>query len=286
MDTLLEVIADVLGTPVGDLTKKIKSGEDFLSKSEIQKAIKVPIIDKLEAAKRDAKDEGYSRAKREVLSDIEKKLAEKYDVEKTNIDDLVAAIAAKQKEKSKLDPNDVRNHEVYQQDIKKLKDKLELAETNLAKTEKEYKAKEVRSEASKFIENYLQENKYILPEDKEAKEFQLQILVEKALSPNGGFLDIVDGKLQLFKEDGKPLMNDVGNVIKFEDHIQTLAPKLFKVAQSDGRKSPGNQEDPPGSKKFNFEIIKDPEAYFAKLHTIKDLEEKQEFIKAHKEHIQ
>lgn len=265
----VEFLASVLGTEAGTLKGKLgedqKNNEDFL---------KGEITSKLDKAKRAGKDEAFGRAKRETAEEIEKKIAEKFGVDVGNVDDMINAYIENNKKTFKANPNDIRSSDIYVEDMKAEKKRIQDLEAEYKNKLSSIERERVRDVIEQRASQLLSDGGYILPEDKEKRERQVRMLLREALDGDAQF-KLLDGKkIQLIDKDGNVMRNDVLDELDFDTYFKNLAGATFDVSKDPGKETPGNRTD-PGKKDIKIPAYTTDEEYMKLLHetTDKDVRE-------------
>jgi len=281
-DFTLEFIADVLGTSEEQVAKAIKDGEDFKSQEDVNTYFKSALEDRIYAAKREVKEQQYSRGKKEALTAKEREIREKYDLSGSTLEDMIDELKELAKQKPDLTPEDVRNTEIYKVDVKTLKDQISDAKTASEKVVKDYRAKEVSFKARQIGEALLKKHKFVTPDWAFDDSLMSDLLYSK-LNNNASTVGLnEDGELMVVDASGNQLMDDkTVSAISFEKYFVDTASKIFKVAESDGRESPGNENKaaaPAAGSGGSFQAIKSDEDYLDRLNGMKDMGERRKFI--------
>ena len=254
----IEQLALLFDKSADEITEAFKEGETGENFSTL-------FNDRLKAVASDVRNEQYSRAKKEVLSEKEKQIAESFGLEPKKIDDLISEIVkAKESELTKqLDNSDqiatleskfeasIPEKETLIQELQgKLNDQLQQFErTNLER--------EVQSQ----LPTILKENNFVIPDGKPGENALRAItnsLVQNAR--------LTDQGIQIVDEDGNPLKQDF-KAVTFSNFAANKAKDWLLQAASDGRQGTGSRTQQPGSAQptsFRFEK-KDPALLTKKL---------------------
>lgn len=137
----LEFFAPLLGKGAGELSEAIKKDDE--GNLDIDNAKQV-ILDaqkeRLKSIEKEARDEGYGRAKREVLTEKERELADKFKIEGdiSSIEQLVEKAIENNKPDGAITPEAIRESDVYLSDIKALKEKNESLESEFESFKRRY----------------------------------------------------------------------------------------------------------------------------------------------------
>ena len=285
-DLTLEFLADVLETSPGELTQALKDGENFKPQADIEAIIKSQFGEKLLSAKLSGKKEGKSWGEKESLTAKEKALKAKFGVEGSNLDEIVDAAVEAAKQHSKLNPEDVKNSEVYINDTKRLKALLKEKEDEIASKVSSFQKAETMRVAKEAGLRLLKEKNFVLPENEDIKETMLSTLFEK-LEDDQTRVSLVDGKIVILDANGRIKENESGTrELSFEDHFVSKSKKFFPQAVIDNRQSPANKNagDKPVNTNPDIPEIKNTEDYIKALNAERDVT-KQKAIKEHFEKL-
>jgi len=277
-----EFLADVLETSPGELTQALKDGEQFKPQADIEAIIKSQFGEKLLAAKLSGKKEGKSWGEKESLTAKEKALKAKFGVEGNNIDEIVEAAIEAASKHSKLNPEDVKNSEVYINDTKRLKAALKEKDDEIAAKVSSFQKAETMRVAKEAGLRLLKEKNFVLPDNEDIKETMLSTLFEK-LEDDQTKVSLIDGKIVILDANGRIKENESGTKeMTFEDHFVSKSKKFFQVAVADNRKSPANKPsiENVGPQSQDFPEMKNTADLIKALNNEKDVT-KQKAIKAH-----
>ena len=189
-------------------------------------------------------DSQYKRGQKEVATKLEAKLKEKYGVssEETGVD-LVDLILATEIEKVKgKGAEDITAHPEYLK-LKTESDKLLKAkdrewQKKIDELETDHRKQSMFSKVRDRAFAELDNLRPILPEDaKKAQKWKEKYIEE---FKNFEFQDM-DGKLVVLK-DNKPLQDDHGYNVTFEDLVKNTASEMFDFQTAEQRSSAGNQQ--------------------------------------------
>lgn len=236
---------------------EILNAENADEKSVISKILELDTqrVDKLKTSggKDGTFQDGYAKAKKEVLSDFEKQLKETFETEseKTGLDLITEILTAKTSEagkKGQLTDDDVKKHPVYQAAEKAFKKQLTEKET-------EYKTKlsEVESAAKKAQTfSSVKDNALAILEGlnpiyaknpKVATTIKNQFLNELQ---GFEFERQADGSW-LVTKDGKVVEDGHGHSKSFEDIIKETSESYFEFQENNGGQNAGNENKDNGS---------------------------------------
>lgn len=187
--------------------------------------------------------DGYAKAKKEVLTDFEKTLRELYEIESdaTGPELVEAIIAAKAKPGAKeVTEDDVKKHPVYQNAEKAHKAALKQVqtewETKLTERENQYKKGETfNTVASKALAKLTGMNPVIPANAKVAANIQRSFL--------DGLKDFdyeVQGDRIVVMKDGKVVDDGHGHSLEFDKLIEDHAGGFYEFKQNNGGSNGGN----------------------------------------------
>lgn len=276
-----EFLASVLGTTAGEITDALKDGENDKPQDEIESFLKEKFEGRIFKAKNDGKKEGHGRGLKESLTNKEKELKAKLGVEGDTIDEIIDAALEAATKKAALNPDDVKNSDIYINEVKRLKTLIAEKETELANKDQSFTKAETMRLAKELGLKYLNEKKFVLSDDEDIKDEALANLFGK-LEDDHTKLSVIDGKVVVVDSNGKPKENEQGTKeISFEDHFVSKAKRYFKQAVADDRKSPANKNDgKTGNVTPEMPELNTAEDLYKALEGEKDVI-KQKAIKAH-----
>jgi hypothetical protein len=246
----LEFLQNLLGKTAGEITEALKDGEEFKSQEEIESFIKESYDASILKAKSSTRKEGFDWGKKKFLADKEKELREKFGVEGVDLDEIIEHAVEDARKSSKLNPDDVKNSEVFINETKRLKTIIKEKEDEIASKEANFTRAEIMRVAKEQGLKFLNDKKFVMPDDDDIRDEHLSNLFEK-LENSETKLSIIDGKIVVLDANGRPKENDKGTAeLSFEDYFSTRAKRYFPQAVADNRQSPGNKNiDKPGDTK-------------------------------------
>lgn len=251
---LMGVLAKTLNIGDGEISELLKDGEN-ITESEVTK--KILDLDKERVSKlKSGSDtekfqEGYKKAKGEVLTEFEKKVKEAFGVEsdKTGTDLITDIVSQKSEGKGGegMTAEDIMKSEVYQNLLKKSKDDLKTIkddyEQKISKIQSEQENERSLSIIGTEAVNQLASLNPILPKNAEiAKNYEGLFI--KAIAENYR-IKKEDGKTVVYGLDGKIAIDGHGNPIAFEDIVKTTAGRFYEFSANNGGSNAGNQEGAP-----------------------------------------
>lgn len=243
----LEVLAAILGKGREELTTAltvVNDGGEKTPKSpgDIDDYVKSSLTSRIQKAHSDGKQEGQGFATKTALTDVESFLSSEFSISEGNWKERLTALKEKFKAnsgKGQLKDEEIRNSPAYIEDVKKLKEALQLEKETHQQTVANYKKKEVFNTASKKALELLNspDNKFQIPEA--TKESWSKIFVQQVLSDDKQFKLDDNGNPIVLDKNGQPLRNEMLNDISFENYAIDIAKSLFPVAVSDKKETPG-----------------------------------------------
>lgn len=236
---------------------EILNAENADEKSVISKILELDTqrVDKLKTSggKDGTFQDGYAKAKKEVLSDFEKQLKETFEIEseKTGLDLITEILTAKTSEagkKGQLTDDDVKKHPIYQAAEKAFKKQLTDKETEFKTklSEVESAAKKaqtfssVKDNALAILEGL---NPIYAKNPKVATTIKNQFLNELQ---GFDFERQADGSW-LVTKDGKVVEDGHGHSKSFEDIIKETSESYFEFQENNGGQNAGNENKDNGS---------------------------------------
>lgn len=280
-----EFLANVLGTSPGEITDALKDGEELKPAAEVESFLKTKFDEALYRAKKSGHKEGLGRGQKESLTIKERELKDRFGVDGTTIDEVIDNIIETVKTNSKINPDDVKNSEVFLSETKRLKQIIAEKEEELAKTATTYAKKETLRAAKEHGVRLLKEKNFVLPDDDEIATNMLDVLFSK-LEDEDTRLSIDGNKIVVLDANGRPKENEQGTKdITFDDHLTGIAKKFFKQAVADTRKSPANKNagDEKGGAPSSGDLpeIKSRDDLFKVMNELRGDPEKMKAVKAH-----
>lgn len=281
-----EVLADLLQQSPEQITTATKDGEEFKSQGEIDQWIKSAFDDKVNSDKQAVRDSMYLRGKKEALTAKERelrKLFEEFDPKGSNLKEMLEDAYNRKVPVLDMTPDNVRASEIYKVDRQKLLDQLAANQTEKEQVVKDYRTKEVNFKARQAGLGLLKKHKFVTP-DWAVDDTMLGDLLFSKLNSSDASLGLNEkGDLIVVDKDGNQKMDDkTVSPISFETHFVETAKRIFKIAESDGRQSPGNQGSGSGNGQAssnNFAAIKSDDDYLTRLNGMKSKEDRDKFNK-------
>ena len=237
----------------GKIAELFKDGETELSEDQ-QKEILQKLLDedakRVEAIKKSvdtkpAFQDGFKKAKSEVLTDFEKGLKEKFGVEsdKTGLE-LVEEVVSKKSEGGQggdLTEDAIKRSKVFQDMESNLKKQITTVkteyETKINEIQDGYKAEQTFSNVSQKALQIFNGLNPILPQNKTVADNQVKFFVNTLKDFK---FDVQDERIVVMDKDGKVLEDGHGNSRSFEDIVKETASGLFEFKANNGGSGSGN----------------------------------------------
>ena len=237
----------------GKIAELFKDGETELSEQQQTEILnKILEIDaqrveniKKSVDKKDAFQDGFKKAKSEVLTDFEKGLKEKFGVEsdKTGLE-LVEELVSKKSEGGQggdLTEDAIKRSKVFQDMESNLKKQITTVkteyETKINEIQDGYKAEQTFSNVSQKALQIFNGLNPILPQNKTVADNQVKFFVNTLKDFK---FDVQDERIVVMDKDGKVLEDGHGNSRSFEDIVKETASGLFEFKANNGGSGSGN----------------------------------------------
>ena len=237
----------------GKIAELFKDGETELSEQQQTEILnKILEIDaqrveniKKSVDKKDAFQDGFKKAKSEVLTDFEKGLKEKFGIEsdKTGLE-LVEEVVSKKSEGGQsgdITEDAIKRSKVFQDMESNLKKQVTTVkteyETKINEIQDGYKAEKTFSNVSQKALQIFNGLNPILPQNKTVADNQVKIFVN---SLKDFKFDVQDERIVVMDKDGKVLEDGHGNSRSFEDIVKETASGLFEFKANNGGSGSGN----------------------------------------------
>ena len=237
----------------GKIAELFKDGETELSEDQ-QKEILQKLLDedakRVEAIKKSvdtkpAFQDGFKKAKSEVLTDFEKGLKEKFGIEsdKTGLE-LVEEVVSKKSEGGQsgdITEDAIKRSKVFQDMESNLKKQITTVkneyETKINEIQDGYKAEQTFSNVSQKALQIFNGLNPILPQNKTVADNQVKFFVNTLKDFK---FDVQDERIVVMDKDGKVLEDGHGNSRSFEDIVKETASGLFEFKANNGGSGSGN----------------------------------------------
>ena len=237
----------------GKIAELFKDGETELSEQQQTEILnKILEIDaqrveniKKSVDKKDAFQDGFKKAKSEVLTDFEKGLKEKFGIEsdKTGLE-LVEELVSKKSEGGQggdVTEDAIKRSKVFQDMESNLKKQITTVkteyETKINEIQDGYKAEQTFSNVSQKALQIFNGLNPILPQNKTVADNQVKFFVN---SLKDFKFDVQDERIVVMDKDGKVLEDGHGNSRSFEDIVKETASGLFEFKANNGGSGSGN----------------------------------------------
>ena len=237
----------------GKIAELFKDGETELSEQQQTEILnKILEIDaqrveniKKSVDKKDAFQDGFKKAKSEVLTDFEKGLKEKFGVEsdKTGLE-LVEELVSKKSEGgqgSDVTEDAIKRSKVFQDMESNLKKQVTTVkteyETKINEIQDGYKAEKTFSNVSQKALQIFNGLNPILPQNKTVADNQVKFFVNTLKDFK---FDVQDERIVVMDKDGKVIEDGHGNSRSFEDIVKETASGLFEFKANNGGSGSGN----------------------------------------------
>ena len=237
----------------GKIAELFKDGETELSEQQQTEILnKILEIDaqrveniKKSVDKKDAFQDGFKKAKSEVLTDFEKGLKEKFGIEsdKTGLE-LVEEVVSKKSEGGQggdVTEDAIKRSKVFQDMESNLKKQITTVkteyETKINEIQDGYKAEQTFSNVSQKALQIFNGLNPILPQNKTVADNQVKFFVN---SLKDFKFDVQDERIVVMDKDGKVLEDGHGNSRSFEDIVKETASGLFEFKANNGGSGSGN----------------------------------------------
>lgn len=237
----------------GKIAELFKDGETELSEQQQTEILnKILEIDaqrveniKKSVDKKDAFQDGFKKAKSEVLTDFEKGLKEKFGVEsdKTGLE-LVEELVSKKSEGGQsgdITEDAIKRSKVFQDMESNLKKQVTTVkteyETKINEIQDGYKAEKTFSNVSQKALQIFNGLNPILPQNKTVADNQVKFFVNTLKDFK---FDVQDERIVVMDKDGKVIEDGHGNSRSFEDIVKETASGLFEFKANNGGSGSGN----------------------------------------------
>lgn len=261
----LEDLAHLLNIGHGELKESLTSdGKLIEDQSEITAKLKElhdANLDGYSTARKKAFDDGFKKAQKKVLEDRESELREKYDVEGDNLESIVEAIESKARKNAELNPSDVKNSEIYINDVQKFKDRVKTLEDELANEKAGRQIDLVNSRLDAKLPEWIKEAGKSLSDKPEVRDQQIRLL-KLAMKENGIEARIDGDRLVPYKDDSVLIDEKTMKELTMSGAISQVALFLPDSKPAAGQ-SPGNRNNPGDDTggAFDFSHVKTAEDF-------------------------
>jgi len=190
------------------------------------------------------RDEGYGRAKKEVMGHFEAELKEKYGVDSDSTGgDLVEEIVSKFREdNSELTPDKIKITQTYRDREKELKkemrDALKEKDTEIEGLKTGFEKQTVWSDISGRIRKKLHDKTPVMPKNQKAAS-NLEDLFINSFREFDWQKD--DNGQPIALRDGKRVEDSLGNEVPFDSLVEGRIQEYFDLPTQESKGSPGNE---------------------------------------------
>lgn len=199
-------------------------------------------VTKLKEADTGKFQEGYQKAKKEVLTQFEKDLKTQYGIESDKMGlELITEIVTEKTKSTGTNDDDILRHPLYQTlenkyrtETKRIEDEWQQKVTDI---QNGYKKNETFAEIQRKALTQLDELKPILPTNATVAANQKQWFVNSLKSYD---FDLQENGNIVITKDGKVQQDAHGNSTRFEDLVKTIASQNFEFQANNGGGNAGN----------------------------------------------
>ena len=277
----LEGLALPLGKTAQELAESLKAdGEENITAEKATEFLSTLFADRLKGVLSTGREEGFGRGKKEVLSKAEREFSEQFGIESADFARMGEALVNKVKGSVKLDPNDVKNSDVY---------KAEVERFNLKIGEKDEALNNIlmahtRMETERKLEDYLNP---LIEEYEISKPHLLTKCKEDVFSDTTQVrLNSDKSDVELFTKSGDVARNELGYEMKVPDLLRKHLDNYFDRKKKKPN-TPGSNTQQPGQQQgdsFSFKMPESGQEMMTMIGKMKTLEEKKAFQLAVAEH--
>ena len=237
----------------GKIAELFKDGETELSEEQQTEILnKILEIDaqrveniKKSVDKKDAFQDGFKKAQREILTKFEKDLKEKFGLESDKMGlELVEELVSKKSEGGQggdVTEDAIKRSKVFQDMESNLKKQVTTVkteyETKINEIQDGYKAEKTFSNVSQKALQIFNGLNPILPQNKTVADNQVKFFVN---SLKDFKFDVQDERIVVMDKDGKVIEDGHGNSRSFEDIVKETASGLFEFKANNGGSGSGN----------------------------------------------
>lgn len=254
---MTEFLAVVLGTQPGAISQAL-IGEDgnLKPKPEIEAFLSPLVQQKLDAAKRDGKEEGKGWGTKESREQLENWIRDTYKIEPTgDIKSQIQALVTEQAKSSKLTEDDVKNSEVFLNEIKRFQDEIKNRDEAIQSLKETNRREKITAVLSQNAQRVLKENNFLIPEEAEVASNLQKLFIQSLWKEGIDFRVDDNGAIVPTTAKGDPLKDNLHNPIGFDEYCKSVAKMFFPIREGSGKETPGNQTAPgagAGKTIFNF----------------------------------
>ena len=236
----------------GKIAELLKNGEELSEEQQTEILNKILELDtqrveniKKSVSTKEFIEQGYNKAKGEVLTKFEKDLKEKFGIESDKTgQDLVDFIVSEKAEKGgsgELTEDAIKRSKVFQDMESNLKKQVTTVkteyETKINEIQDGYKAEQTFSNVSQKALQIFNGLNPILPQNKTVADNQVKFFVNTLKDFK---FDVQDERIVVMDKDGKVIEDGHGNSRSFEDIVKETASGLFEFKANNGGSGSGN----------------------------------------------
>lgn len=258
------VLSATLKTDIGKIAELSKNGEEELTEEQVISNILNMDVDRVKDIKSDSSTEsfqdGYKKAKKEVLSDRDKEIKEKFGIESSKMGlDLISEIVDNTSKPSDATTEEaIRRSKTYLDLEAEYKDKVKQLEkekeTAISEIKSDYEGEKLFSKVNKTALDILDELKPVLPNDQKIAKNQLDAFLNKFKDYK---FDLQGDRIVTMDEEGKVLKDQHDRTLDFSEIVKDKASNFFEFQKNNGGSGSGNGSD--DDEKKTIEVPKDIE---------------------------
>lgn len=241
------VLSKTLNLGDGEFAELTKNGETELSESEIVSKILNIDVERVKKLKEDTGkekfQEGIKKAKKEILSELETEVKEKFQIESSNTGlDLINEIVEKtSKPNDQVTEDAIRRSKLFldmETNLKnQIKEKEETFQKELTTVKNTYEGEKIFSSVNKSAMKILNELNPILPQNKTIADNQVQTFLDRFKDFD---FELQDDRIVVMDKDKKVLKDAHGNTRTFDEIVKERASGFFELSQNNGGSGSGN----------------------------------------------
>lgn len=248
------VLSKTLNLDDGKFAELTKNGETELSESEIIANILKFDVDRVKTIKEETGkekfQEGIKKAKKEILTDLETEMKDKFKIEssKTGLELIDEIVEKTSKPNDQVTDDAIRRSKLFLDVEANLKNKIKELETahveEIQTIKSSYEGEKVFSSVNKNAMKILNELNPILPTNKAIADNQIQAFLEKFKDFN---FELQDDRIVVMDKEKKVLQDEHGNTRTFDEIVKERASGFWELAQNNGGSGSGNNGSSGGS---------------------------------------
>lgn len=241
------VLSKTLNIDDGKIAELFKDGENELSETAIISNVLNLDVDRVKAI-RDKNgiekfQEGFKKAKKETLAELESELKEKFNVESSKMGiDLIDEIVQKSGTPvSDLTEEAIRKSKIYldlEANAKKEKKQLtEEAQKQIQDIKSTYEGEKIFSSVNKKAIKLLQELNPVLPTNKTIADNQINAFLNNFKDFD---FELQEDRIVVLNKDKTIVADEHGNTRNFDEIVKEKASNFFEFQQNNGGSGSGN----------------------------------------------